>query len=111
MATLSVQDPTRSGIALTFNAAAGGGDAFANDGQTYVIIRNDSVAPITVTFTIVQTVEGSTPAGRAYVVAAGATFIIPPFPAAQYTNPATGLVNITYSGVTTLFVALFKARL
>ena len=106
MAVLSYQNASRAGIALTFNALAGGGDSFENDGSVFLLFKNASGAPITVTVGIAATVDGQTPAGRAYSVPAGGQLLIEPFPPGQY-NDTNKRVNMTYSTATDLTLALF----
>lgn len=109
MAILSVQESTRAGITIVKNACAGGGDSYLNNGNVIPYFENGSGAPITVTFTIAQSVEGSTPAGRQYTIPATSNLLIDPFPEAQY-NDVNRRVNMSYSGVTSLTVALIQIR-
>lgn len=109
MAILNVQESTRAGISLTHNAVNGGGDSYLNDGNVATYFRNSSGAPITVTFTISKTVEGSTPAGRVYSVPATSDLFIDPFPEPEY-NDVNRRVNMTYSTPTGLTLALVKTR-
>jgi hypothetical protein len=114
MATLTTQAFTdEDGGALTPVAASGGGDAFVWTEDTFLFIQNGSGAPITVTLTPVVT-TGSVPGlgevvreNIALAVAAGAKAIIPP-PARAFRNAETGLVAVTYSGVTSLTVAAVR---
>lgn len=102
MATLTVVAAIRGvGVDLAGAACAGGGDAFANDGKTLAIIKNASGGDITVTFVTQATSDGQAVADLAVVVAAGATRSIGPFPPGIY-NDVNGLVQMTYSGVTSL---------
>lgn len=113
MATLSVGT---AGRATPFDlsglvAAAGGGDKFANDGQTFFIVKNGDGSDHTVTFPFSGLnqgiVDGITPTNTARTVTAGHTAIFGPFPSGLY-NDAAGLVSVSYSAVTTVTVAAVK---
>ena len=111
MALLTLQTMTAAGLVPTTTAAAGGGDtvalASATDSTSYLQVTNGSGSPITVTLVD----PGATPAGNtttapAVSVAAGATKLFPLNPA--LVNPSTGVINITYSAVTTVTVAAIR---
>lgn len=109
MATLTVQTIARTGLETTYAAAAAGGDQFANDGKEFLHVKNGSGGDITVT---IESQVSSPPAGtavtnQAVVVTAGEERMIGPFPKSAY-NDASGYVQITYSGVTTLTIAAIK---
>jgi hypothetical protein len=81
MATLSVQSAAITGTSLTYNTASATTDSFANDGNTFALIKNSSGA-------------------NAYTVTI-------PFPPEVTSTTAT----LTYSGsapATDLTVAIFK---
>ena len=109
MATLSVENIVVTGLNATDNAAAGGGDDFANDGEkTFVNIKNGSGGAITVTFDDTGSVEpeGSTqfdPDVEVSVPASGER-LCGPFPLSRFGKS----VGMTYSGVTSLTVAVLK---
>jgi hypothetical protein len=111
MATLTVQTAVIAGTAVTFAAAAGGGDQFANSGNERVIIKNGSGAPITVTFDSPTTCSFGTTANAAHdlavSVAAGAETMVGPLSTDKF-NDANGNVQITYSGVTSLTIAVVR---
>lgn len=109
MATLTVQKITRSGVQPSFASAAGGGDQFLNSGTEYLEIVNGSGGAITVTADIVQSVDSVDPGGKAISVPAGETRKFGPFPKALY-NDSNGMVQITYSGVTSLTVGVFQLQ-
>ena len=112
MATLTVQTTDENG-GMTYAAATSGGDAFANDGQTLLAVINGGGSSVTVTVTAQTTASRVkhlgevTKADGGGAVAAGATQIFGPFPQRAF-NDASSLVQITYSGVTTVTVAAFK---
>lgn len=112
MAQLTVNDIVAAGLVVTAGAAAAaGGDSFLNDSnaKTFLWVKNASGGAITVTPTIQSanvTVPGfgvMTKASAAVSVAAGANVLMGPYPPAVF-NDASGLVQFTYSGVTTLTV-------
>lgn len=115
MADLSIQSfADEDGAAITFAAAAAGGDKFVWDSRAFVAIRNDDASPKTVTFTPAFSVINDERYGEltrdaiAISVAAGAVALVPPLPVA-FRNVADGnKVAITYSAVTSLKIAVGK---
>src|SRR5262245_50722077 len=109
MAVLTVTTLTRAGFNLSDNdvSAAGGGDSFPNTGYEAVYFLNGSVGDITVTFTVQTTTDGLAVTNKTAVVSAGEAVIAGPWPTHIY-NDANGRVQMTYSGVTSLTVAVFK---
>lgn len=109
MATLAVQTINRAGLAPTYAAAAGGGDSFLPDPDTFLHIKNASGGSITVTIVTTNTDRLSNPvADNAIAVPAAGERIIGPFPPGEYADPTTGLAAITYSGVTSTTVAAIR---
>lgn len=107
MATLSVQSVTTAGLEATYATAAGGGDEFSNDGDTIVHVKNGSGGDITVTIASqIACNQGSTH-NTAVVVTAGEERFIGPFPVDRY-NDSDGMVQLTYSGVTSLTLRPMK---
>lgn len=93
-----------SGAALTFVAAAGGGDTMVGGQCAKLFVNNGSGSSINVTLVTPETVEGALAvADRVVAVAAGAIREIPV--PSRYNDPSTGLTSITYSAVTTVTVA------
>lgn len=105
MATLTKQDIVRAGLAASYAACAGGGDKFTNTGVEVIHIKNASVGSIDVTIDTPATVDGLAVAQRTVAVGAGAEKFIGPFPPSTY-NDTGGFVNLSYSGVTTLTIAV-----
>ena len=103
MATLTVANVTRAGVAATLTAAAGGGDKFLPSKDTFFEILNGGGGSITVTFVTTGASYGHAVADAAVSVGAGARMIIGPFPADRF-NDGTGNCLVTYSGVTTVTV-------
>jgi len=107
MATLTVQDITDVGVAFTTTAAAGGGDAFANsEGRTTFLCLNQSGGALTVTIATAATdpTTGLAIADVSLSVPNGSWAFFGPFPSGLY-NDTNGLIQVTYSGVTSLTVA------
>jgi hypothetical protein len=111
MATLSAQTTAVSGTAITFSAASGGGDKFANSGNERLLVRNDDASSVTVTIDSPGTCNFGAAADSNHdlvvTVAAGAEKWIGPFSQDRF-NDSNGFVNITYSGVTSLTVAVVR---
>lgn len=107
MATLTVQDMKRTGLATTYAAAAAGGDKFAPSANTFLHVKNAGVGAITVT--IVTPREAIPDVATADVaVSVPATTgerMIGPFPYTHFAAAADGLADITYSGVTSVTIA------
>ncbi len=106
MATLAAQSISRSGLEPVPVAAAGGGDKFTPSDRTFVTVANGSGGDITVTVVSVTTVIGLAVADSVTVVTAGESRDIGPFPHEHFAAASDGLAAITYSGVTSLTVAV-----
>lgn len=107
MATLAVTDVVRAGVVADGAAAAGGGDAFPNTGAEILVVKNGGVGSINVTLVTQATVDGNAVADPVVAVGAGVTKAIGPFPRYIF-GDATGLVQVTYSGVTSVTVKVLK---
>ena len=117
MAILSVQTIDEDGQQLATVAAAGGGDSFDNpsDQSTFLYVNNAGGSSITVTITAQATsrdVPGLGPmtkpnAGGA--VTNGTIKLFGPFPAEAFNN-ASGQVAVSYSGVTSVTVAVLRLQ-
>jgi hypothetical protein len=109
MATLTVNTVTQAGFrddnALV--AATGGGDAFAPGDRTFCRVNNGGGASITVTFATPGLVGGLAIADGGGSVTNAQSRLFGPFPAELYADPTTGLVIVTYSGVTTVTIGVF----
>ena len=107
MATLTPQVIGQAGTAITFSAAAGGGDACATGSDVKLLIKNGDASSHTVTLVTPGTVDGDLAiADRAVTVAAGATVGVPVTD--RYKDPTTGLASITYDAVTSMTVAVIR---
>jgi hypothetical protein len=111
MATLTVQEVTRLGVATTYAAAAGGGDSFAPSESTFIEVRNGGGGSINVTIAapkqVLPDLEVTDPV---VAVGAGVNKMIGPFPASQFAQSDDGLADITYSGVTSVTVAAIRLK-
>lgn len=107
MAVLAGQRAKIGGTALTFVAAAAGGDSVTPGNQSYLIVKNAAASPITVTVITPGNTKWGLPDPDIVSVSVPATtgeVIIGPIPA-ELANPSTGNVDVTYSAVTTVTVA------
>ena len=97
-ATLTVQTVKASGITPTFAAASVSGDACANDGRTFLRIKNSSGSnAYTVTVVTPRTVDGIAVADVAVTVGTNAERYVGPFPVETF-NDGSRLVSWTYTG-------------
>lgn len=109
MAILATVQPTFAGVLLGAVAAAGGGDKFLNDGSVLFYVKNGGGSAVTVTVEASGMPGGLSLTDPAISVAAGAEKIAGPFNPTLF-NDATGYVNVTYSGVTSVTVSPIKDR-
>lgn len=118
MAALTTQHPAQAGVALTYAAAAVGGDSFQNNGREMMHIKNGSGSPVTVTFTSGLSSGnkcsfGVAAAAHDKVVTVGATSdaLVGPFNKDQFNDATDGLtLHVTYSAVTTVTVAVLATQ-
>lgn len=111
MATLATQKVTRAGLVNpTFSACAGGGDRFAPDSNTHLHVKNGSGAPITVTVAATKVpLPNLTTSNVTVSVPAGGEARIGPFPYDTFAaTDGSGLADVTYSGVTSLTIAVIQ---
>jgi hypothetical protein len=104
MAALAAQTVGTSGVVLTMNSAAVGGDTVPA-GSTLVFTNTDTVT-VTVTVVTPGTVDGLAIADRTFTVAQNATVAIQPN--RNFVDSETTSTSLTYSGVTALKVAVFN---
>lgn len=107
MATLTVTQIPKTGVELALTAAAGGGDEFANDGNTVFIANNGSGGDITLTIVSQATADGLAIADRTVTLTAGDLEAVADLDPDIY-NDSDGMVQVTYSGVTSLTVNPFR---
>jgi hypothetical protein len=109
MALLATQSIVPSGLADTLAAAAGGGDTFVPDSDTFLRANNASGGALSVTVAITGKYHGLTVTSISVSFPAGASRMIGPFPTDAFAD-ATGVASITYpGGVTSLTIGAFKA--
>jgi hypothetical protein len=107
MATLTVQNIVRAGLEPSYDAAAAGGDEFANTGDEFIHVKNGDGSSHTVTIETPATVDGLAVADRDVAIPAGEERMIGPFPGSTY-NDGDGMVQLTYDGVTSVTLAVLK---
>ena len=112
MATLSTQDINYTGLAPSYAACTGGGDNFTPDGDTFIPVKTGSGGALPVTIAVKATSVGGQAIGNVVVsVPAAGERMIGPFPANFFGDPTNaGLGAITYSGVTSLTIAVLRSR-
>jgi len=112
MATIAVQQIQRVGVAPTFAAVAGGGDAVPVATNTYVELKNTSGSPITVTFATIATAApfaGTALAAETVSVPATTGDILyGPLHPLLFADPTTGMCTITYSASAGLTIGAFQ---
>lgn len=110
MAKIEEQIIGLAGLAPAYTAAAGGGDTFDPDQDTFIHVKNGHTAPQTVTIVTPRTDPrtGQAEADIAVSVPNAGERMIGPFPFEVYADPVTGLGSLTYSGVTLLTLAVLK---
>jgi hypothetical protein len=106
MATFTVQQVTRAGVVPTYNTAAAGGDAFANDGKVWVHVKNGAIA-LNITFETTITVDGLAVADLVVAVGATTEKVIGVFPTNWY-NDGSNLVQMTYDDESNVTIAVMK---
>lgn len=109
MATLAVQSSAQTGTALTFNATAGGGDQFLNDGDVILIVNNGSGGALTVTFDPGGLPGGLTLADVTGTVDNGDIEAFGPFPGGLY-NDSSGYVQVSWSTTTSVTAAVLSVK-
>lgn len=108
MAVLNVQNMTASGLEAVFTAADVAGDSFANDGNTFLRVKNGDVSDKTVTVLSPIECNQGFPHDINVVITAGEERDIGLFLRNRF-NDENGKVNVTYSAITSVTVAAIKA--
>lgn len=104
---LTAQQCTPLGLEVTFTAANADGNYFINNGRMVLRIKNGDTASINVI------IQSPVPCDQGYThnvivtIDAGKEKDIGPFRTTRF-NDENGKVNITYSGVTNVMVALIE---
>lgn len=105
MAQLTVQKLTGAGITPTYAAADVAGDKFANNGRQFLVVKNGGASPITITVNSQKPCNYGFDHDQEVSVDASGEKWIGPFDPNRF-NDAEGNVNIAYSGVTSVTVAV-----
>jgi len=105
--SLTVQTITRTGLAMSTEAANATGEQILNGGKEFIYVANGGGAPITVTVQTPRTVDGLAVAELEVTIADGADAFIGPFPTGTF-NQTGDLVYIDFSAVTSVTVAAYK---
>ncbi|HEV8360900.1 MAG TPA: hypothetical protein VGR28_10640 [Candidatus Thermoplasmatota archaeon] len=102
MAALTVQIIAQAGLGPTYAACAAGGDTFANDGRTFLHVKNTNAATRQVTVDADKLCsQGSDHNAVVTVPATTGDRMIGPFPLDQFPS----VCAITYDAVTNLTIA------
>lgn len=113
MAALTIQSISATGVGPTYAAAAGGGDTFAPTDMTkhFLHVKNGGGGSINV---VIDDPTSATPTGATAfnpdtttAVPNGGERMIAVDPS-RFRDNATGNVSITYSGVTSVTIGVFK---
>lgn len=107
MATLAIQTIDQDGLTPAYVSAAGGGDKVVPGAGSFIHVKNGGGSPITVTLVTPGTVSGLAVDDQTVTVtnAQERMIAVPDL----YKSPSDGLASITYSGVTTVTIASFRA--
>jgi hypothetical protein len=106
--TITVQSASRTGLTPTYASANTDGSYFANNGRTFLQVKNTNASPATVSITPTAKFGGRSLAQVDVVIpATSGDKLIGPFPTELY-NDAQGRVFVSYSAVTSLTVAAVR---
>ncbi len=107
MATLTKYIVDLDGGKPSFVAAAVGGDDFVNSGKNFLVVKNGGASSIDVTIDSVALCSYGFDHNLVVPVAASGEEWIGPFPKSRF-NDENGKVNVSYSGVTSVTVAVVE---
>jgi hypothetical protein len=105
MAALVTQGIVLPSLLPTFAAASGGGDTAVPGQNSFLVVKNGGGAPVTVTIDVPGTDDFGNNNPDLAVAVANATERWIPLRHAKFVQ-SSGLINITYSGVTSVTVAV-----
>jgi len=108
MATLTTQTITRAGLGPTYATAAGGGDKCKPGDRVFLHVKNGHSSAQTVTVVTPGTFDGQAIEDLAVSVPNAGERMIGPITPSLFRNSADGLASITYSGVTSLTIAVIQ---
>lgn len=107
MATLTVQQATINGVAPSYVAVAAS-DVFANNGKTYIHVKNGNAAADTVTIdSLTACNQGSDHDGTFAVPATTGERVFGPFDMSRFNN-ANGQVTVTHSVTSSVTCAVIS---
>lgn len=106
---ISQVEPARSSNELAGAAANADGNWFTNSGQEMLVIEhtNGSGSDVTLTIVTQETVDDEAVGDKGITITKGKRYLIGYFPTAWY-NDGNGRVQLTYSAVTDITVAVIK---
>lgn len=104
MATVATQQVVRAGLAPAYSAASAGGDAAAPGGSSFLHVKNAGASPVTLTVVTPGTIEGFAIADLTVSIPAAGERMVGPL-GDVFRDPATGLVALTWSAVTSVTFA------
>lgn len=104
--TVSTQKIARTGLEPAYAAAAADGNAFANDGQTFLHVVNGAT-DVEVTMRIPTTVDGQAVTNPTVTVPATEGRMIGPFPPGIYNQP-DGTVHVDYDDESNVTIAAIR---
>lgn len=109
MAELTVYTIDYDGVDVeSAYTAAAASQEFANDGRTFVHVKNTDSSSHTITFVTTRTVEGLAVADNTVTISANTgEQMIGPFPTGTY-NASDGNIDITWSDTTGMSIGVFK---
>lgn len=108
MAALTTQKVTLAGTTPTYVAASAGGDTFVPGPHVFLHFKNTSGSSYNITIPTPNTLIGLAVADAIVTITASSERMIGPFPAQHFADPADGRVDVTYTGVTSLTVAVLE---
>jgi len=99
--------PTYAGTARISQTPSAGGDSFVNDGKTFILLYLPTGSALTVTATCVRANNQGVTENLVCSVPSSSTTFFGLFSAGEF-NDANDMVNLTYSSVTNLKIAVFS---
>ena len=104
---LTVQSMTSAGVEVTFTAANEDGNYFTNDGRTFIWIKNGDGDNHNIIIDSPTNCNYGFAHDVTVIVTAGEDRLIGVFDTARF-NDSNSRVNITYSAVTSVTIAVIK---
>lgn len=109
MALLTPLTVTPAGVQEAMTAVSAS-DTFLPGSDVYVRVNNGGGSPDTVAFVTPGTTRGLAIADAGGSVTNGTAKVFGPFPADLFADPATGLVTMTHSFLTTVTACVYSAQ-